>query len=38
MTWSAVVAAVLGALAAIPPVAPAAAQFYKGKTLTLIVN
>jgi hypothetical protein len=35
MTWSAVVAAVLGALAAIPP---AAAQFYKGKTLTLIVN
>src|SRR4051794_21924116 len=38
MTWSAVVAAALGALAAISPVTPAAAQFYKGKTLTLIVN
>jgi tripartite-type tricarboxylate transporter receptor subunit TctC len=32
------VAAALGALATIPPVTPAAAQFYKGKTLTLIVN
>ena len=38
MTWSAAVAAALGALATIPPVTPAAAQFYKGKTLTLIVN
>jgi tripartite-type tricarboxylate transporter receptor subunit TctC len=38
MTWSAAVAAALGALAAIPSVTPAAAQFYKGKTLTLIVN
>ena len=38
MTWSAAVAAALGALATIPSVTPAAAQFYKGKTLTLIVN
>ena len=38
MTWSAAVAAALGALATISSVTPAAAQFYKGKTLTLIVN
>jgi tripartite-type tricarboxylate transporter receptor subunit TctC len=38
MTWSAAVAAALGVLAAIPSATPAAAQFYKGKTLTLIVN
>src|SRR3954467_4224402 len=38
MTWSVAVAAALGVLAAIPSVTPAAAQFYKGKTLTLIVN
>ena len=38
MTWSAAAAAALGALATILTVTPAAAQFYKGKTLTLIVN
>jgi tripartite-type tricarboxylate transporter receptor subunit TctC len=38
MRSSAAVAAALGALVTIPSVTPAAAQFYKGKTLTLIVN
>ena len=38
MTRSAAVAAALAALATLWSAAPASAQFYKGKTLTLIVN
>jgi len=38
MTRSAAIAAALAALATLWSAAPASAQFYKGKTLTLIVN
>jgi len=38
MTRSAAIAAALAAFATLWSAAPASAQFYKGKTLTLIVN